>query len=74
MSSKGDLCLGTSWGVNSGVAMTGVMGMERWKENNIVSVKEETVVRTPKIVGSILEVSATRGSLLVKGGDGKGKS
>ena len=50
------------------------MGMERQKENNIVSVEEETAVRTLKIMGSILGVSATGGSLLVKGRDGKGES
>ena len=50
------------------------MGMERWKENNIVSVEEETVVRTPKIMGSISEVSVTGGSLSVKGSDGRGES
>ena len=30
-SARGDLCLGTSWGVDSGVAMTEVMRMERHK-------------------------------------------
>ena len=40
---RGDLCLGKSWGVDSGVAMTEVMRMERHKEDNIVSVEEATV-------------------------------
>ena len=74
MSSRGDPCLGTSWGADSGVAMTGVTGMERRKENNIVSVEEETAVRTPTIMGSISEVSTTGGSLSVKGSDRKGES
>ena len=52
----------------------GVTGMERQKDNNIVSVEEETAVRTLKVMGSISEVSATGVSLLVKGSDGKGKS
>jgi hypothetical protein len=37
---RGDLCLGKSWGVDSGVAMTEVMRMERQREDNIVSAEK----------------------------------
>ena len=42
-SARGDLSLGMSWGVDSGVAMTEVMRMVRHKEDNMVSVEEATV-------------------------------
>ena len=48
--------------------------MKRLNEDNIISVEEETVVRTPKVAQFISEVSATGGSFLVKGDDGKGES
>ena len=54
--------------------MTEMMGMERQTEGSIVSVEEETVVRTLKVVPSISEVSTAGGSLSVKGSDNKGTS
>ena len=54
--------------------MTEMMGMEKQTEGSVVSVEEETVVRTLKVVPSILEVSMTGGSLSVKGSDNKGTS
>jgi len=43
-SARGDLSLGMSWGVDSGVAMTKVTRMERHKEDNMVSVEEAAVL------------------------------